>query len=102
MSGRKTLTEQLKDTVDAFSKRKSISVVPTERSIFIPSSHIIDESKETEDFVLLSRKIANTPEWNCKVYTEEHKSDLTGVEFIFRFTKDTDFGNIVKEIETRI
>lgn len=102
MSERKPLTEQLKDTVEAFSKRSSISVVPTERSIFIPSKHIIDNSEETEEFILASRKIANTPEWNCKVYTEEHNSNLVGVEFIFRFTKDTDFGSIIEEIETRI
>lgn len=99
---RKRLIEQLRDTVEFFSQRKTVGVMRTEHSIFLPSELILEQSKETEEFIKAARAINNKEEWNCPVIAERIEGKLRGVEFIFQFSKDTKFKDIIEEIEARI
>ena len=99
---RKTLLASLKDTVQFFKERKTIGRMKTEHSIFIPSSLMINQAKETEDFIKSARQINKTPEWCCPVSVEQVTvGSISGVEFIFEFSTQTDFDSILAFIDSR-
>ena len=99
---RKHLLRQLKETVEYFKNRKTVGRMKTEHSIFIPSSLMLEQSNETEAFIKAAKHINNTEEWNCPVVAAKLSGTITGVEFVFEFTPDTEFDAIMNEIETRL
>lgn len=100
---RKPLLAQLVDTVRFFSQRKTVGKMKTEHSIFIPTQLMINQAKETEEFIKVARDINQTVEWHCPVVAEKITTGkFTGVEFIFQFSPDTDFDAIIEELESRL
>lgn len=103
MEERKSLLAQLKDTIEFFSKRKTLGRMKTEHSIFIPSQLMLNQAKDTEEFIKAARDINQTIEWNCQVSVVQVKSGkYPGVEFVFAFNPDTKFDSIIVELETRL
>lgn len=108
MSERKTLLETLYDAVEIFKNRKTVGRMRTEHVVFIPSALMIDQQKETEDFILAAREIGSITSWNCPVTAEKTDNPVpgqgrvSGVEFVFDFSENTDFDAILEEIRRRI
>lgn len=98
---RKRLVEQLKEIVKFFSNRRTVGRMKTEHSIFIPSSMLLEQAEETEEFIKAARYINSKPEWGCKVTPEKQEGKLSGVEFVFEFSTDTDFDSIISELARR-
>lgn len=72
----------------------------TEHSIFIPSSLMIKQEQETENFIKAARHINKTGEWSCPVLAEKVSvGKISGVEFVFQFSPDTKFDDIIEYIE---
>lgn len=100
---RKPLLASLKDTVEFYKERKTLGRMKTEHSVFIPSSLMIDQAKETEDFIKVARYINNKKEWNCPVSAEKVTIvKVSGVEFVFQFSVDTDFDAIISYIDSKL
>lgn len=100
---RTTLLESLKATVAFFKERKTVGRMTTEHSIFIPSALMIDQAKETEDFIKAARHINNTVEWGCSVLAEKVTMvKIAGIEFVFQFKPNTNFDSIINYLEGRI
>lgn len=104
MSSRKPLIHQLLDTFVLFSERKTVGRMQSEHSIFIPTPLMIDQTKETEDFIKAARYISRKSEWSCSVEVQEQclAKDIAGVEFIFKFNKNTAFNNIIEYLKARL
>lgn len=100
MGARATMLEQLRDTVTFFKGRGSVGVMKTEHVVFIPSELMKTNGKEATEFIKFARFINSRKDWNCKVKaTRESHGDVHGVEFLFEFTKDTDFDGIIADIK---
>ena len=100
---RKPLLHSLKETVEFFKERKTVGRMKTEHSIFIPTSLMIDQAEETEEFIKAAKAINNHPEWYCPVAAEKLAvGKVAGVEFVFGFGADTEFDSIVGYIEGRL
>lgn len=100
---RKPLLTQLIETVRFFRDRKTVGRMKTEHSIFIPTQLMINQTKETEDFIKAARDINRTEEFNCPVVIEKHEnSRFPGVEFVFQFSPDTKFDAIIRELESQL
>ncbi|MCB5366985.1 hypothetical protein [Collinsella aerofaciens] len=100
---RKPLLASLKDTVEFYKERKTVGRMKTEHSVFIPSSLMIDQAKETEDFIKAARYINNKKEWNCPVSAEKVTVvKFSGVEFVFQFSVETDFDAIIRYLEGKL
>lgn len=97
---RKRLIEQLADTVQFYSKRKTVGLMKTEHSIFLPSEYLINKTNETEEFIKLARRINENASWGCPVIAEKREGKFKGVEFVFQFSKDTKFDKIIQEIRS--
>lgn len=103
MSDRKTLIESLRDTVLHFKNRSTIGRMDTEHSIFIPTSLIIDQEEETKEFIREARFINKQEQWHCPVAAEKiTMRGISGVEFVFKFSPDTDFDSIIENMNTKI
>jgi hypothetical protein len=103
MSERRPLLASLRDTVQFFKERKTIGRMKTEHSIFIPSSLMLQQADETEEFVKAARHINKQKNWFCPVLAEKVSvGKISGVEFVFQFNPDTDFEAIIQDIETRL
>lgn len=75
----------------------------TEHSIFIPSSLMINQAQETEEFITAARTISSNLEWNCPVSAEEVTAlKVPGVEFVFTFSIGTEFDAIIKFIDSKL
>lgn len=102
---RKSLLESLKDWVVVFKSRKTVGRMKTEHSIFIPVALMRDQAKETAEFIKAAKFINSVKEFNCPVEAEKMSEKSlagAGIEFIFSFNEDTDFDNIIAEIEARL
>jgi hypothetical protein len=100
---RKTLLASLRDTMVFFKERKTVGRMKTEHSIFIPSSLMVNQAKETEEFIVVARHISNTPEWNCPVSAEQVTMvKISGIEFVFEFSVNTDFDSIIRSIDSKL
>lgn len=100
---RKTLLESLKDTVVFFKERKTIGVMKTEHSIFIPSALMVNQAEDTEAFIKAARHINNTAEWACPVLAKKKTIvNISGIEFIFQFNPMTKFDEIINYLEGKI
>lgn len=103
MSERKPLLASLKETMVFFKERGTVGRMKTEHSIFIPSSLMLEQAKETEDFIKTARHINNQPNWSCPVLAEKVAvGKISGVEFVFQFNPGTDFDAIIHDINTRL
>jgi hypothetical protein len=108
MSERKTLLETLYDAVEYFKNRNTVGKMKTEHAVFIPSALMIQQSKETEEFVLAAREIGKYADWGCPVTAEKTdnpvpgQGKISGVEFVFTFSQDTDFDTVLEELRRRI
>jgi hypothetical protein len=103
MSERKTLIESLKATVLHFKSRSTIGRMDTEHSIFIPTTLMNNQAEETREFILQARYINKQPHWNCPVKVEQiTMRGIAGVEFVFKFSPDTDFNSIIQNLESKI
>lgn len=99
---RKTLLESLKEQVVFFKERKTIGVMKTEHVIFIPSALMVDQAKDTEDFVKAARHINSTPAFRCPVLAEKRTVvKISGIEFVFQFNPNTDFDAIINYLEEK-
>ena len=99
MSDRKTLTESLRVTVHHFKNRSTIGRMDTEHSIFIPTSLMTDQAEETKEFILQARYINRQEEWKCPVVAEQlTMRGISGIEFVFKFSPDTDFDAIIDHL----
>lgn len=100
---RKTLLASLKDTVVFFKERKTIGRMKTEHSIFIPSSLMVNQAEETEEFIVAARTINQHVEWQCPVLAEQTTMvKISGVEFVFQFNPNTDFDAITGFLDSKI
>jgi hypothetical protein len=103
MEERATLPEQLKDVVLHYRDRRTVGVITTEHVIFIPTELMKTNEEETDLFIEVVADIKNTDSWNCKVeYTKVTEGNVPGLEFLFTFTADTKFNDIVAYIEDRL
>lgn len=103
MNERQPLTAALRDTVQTFKERKTVGRMKTEHSIFIPTSLMKDKSEETEAFVKAARHINNTAEWSCPVLPEPLTTGkVAGVEFVFQFSSDTKYDEIINYLNARL
>lgn len=100
---RKTLLASLRDTFVFFKERKTVGRMKTEHSIFIPSNLMVNQAKETEEFIVTARSINQHPEWNCPVSAEQLTMvKITGIEFVFQFQPDTNFDAILGFIDSKL
>lgn len=75
----------------------------TEHSIFIPSSLMVNQAEETEEFIKAARHINNTAVWNCPVMAEQATMvKITGIEFVFQFNPNTNFDAITSFIDSQL
>ena len=103
MSERQPLLASLKVTVQFFKERKTVGRMKTEHAIFIPSSLMVEQSDETEDFIKAARHINKQKNWFCPVEAiSVNMRGIAGVEFVFSFSVDTQFDAIIAEIESRL
>lgn len=103
MSDRKTLIESLRDTVLHFKNRGTIGRMDTEHSIFIPTSLMNNQAEETKEFILQARFINKQEQWNCPVIAEKlNMRGIAGVEFVFKFSPDTDFDSIIDDLNAKL
>jgi len=99
---RKPLLYQLKETVKFFKERKTVGRMKTEHSVFIPTQLMLNQAKETEDFIKAAKYINTMEEFNCPVVVEKKEGKFPGVEFVFQFSPDTNFDAIIEELEGRL
>ena len=103
MSERKPLLASLKETVEFFKERKTVGRMKTEHSIFIPSQLMLEQANETEEFIKAVRHINQTKGWFCPVLAETvNVRGIAGIEFIFQFSPDTNFEEIIGNISSRL
>lgn len=102
MSERKHLLKQLKDRIQFFSQRKTVGRMKTEHSIFIPTEMLLEQTDEIKSFILTARAINNMEEWKCPVVAEKLEGKVQGIEFVFQFSKDTDFPKIIEYIDSEL
>ncbi|AMQ66576.1 hypothetical protein BH753_gp094 [Bacillus phage Shbh1] len=104
VSDRKSLLHSLRDTVEFFKSRATVGVMRTEHSIFIPSELLSGEdvAEETDEFIKASRYINKKVEWCCPVSAEQQNGLLKGIEFVFQFSKDTKFDDIIEYLEGKM
>ena len=97
------LLMSLKKTMEFFKERTTVGRMKTEHSIFIPTSLMLDQAKETEDFIKAAKAINNHPEWYCPVAPEKVAvGSVAGVDFVFTFNEKTEFDSIIHEITERL
>lgn len=100
---RQPLLASLRDTFIFFRERKTVGRMKTEHSIFIPSALMINQSEETEEFIKAVRYINNHRELGCPVEVEQVTMvKVTGAEFVFTFSPDTDFDAIIEYVESKL
>lgn len=103
MSDRQPLIVSLKDTVRFFKERKTVGRMKTEHSIFIPSALMIEQAKETEEFIKAARSINLDESFKCPVIAEKvNMRGVSGIEFVFQFSPDTDFEAIIDYLNSRV
>jgi pentose-5-phosphate-3-epimerase len=94
---RQPLIKSLVDTFQYFKERKSVGRMRTEHSVFIPSELMVNSAKETEEFIKAAKQINKHREWKCPVSVEQANIvKVSGVEFVFEFTPETDFNSIIE------
>lgn len=72
----------------------------TEHSIFVPSELMVNSADETKEFIKAARTINKHKEWKCPVSVEQTTIvKVSGVEFVFEFSPETDFDSIIKFLE---
>lgn len=72
----------------------------TEHSIFVPSELMVNSADETNEFIKAARTINQHKEWKCPVAVEQTTVvKVSGVEFVFEFSPETDFDSIIKFLE---
>lgn len=99
----RNLIEYLRDAVIGYSKRETLGVVKSEHSVFIPSAALEEAFVETTDFILLARAIRKNKEYGCPVTVEEmNAGGHGGLEFVFGFSKFTDFDAILSLINAKL
>lgn len=75
----------------------------TEHIIFIPSELMVNASKETAEFIKAAKLINKNKEWHCPVIAEECSIvKVSGIEFVFEFSPQTNFEAIISEINSRL
>jgi hypothetical protein len=100
---RKSLIESLRDTMVFFKERKTVGRMKTEHSIFIPSALMLNQAKDTEEFIKAARSINKHTEWKCPVSAEQITMvKIAGIEFVFEFSVDTDFDSIIGHIDSKL
>lgn len=99
-NNRKPLVEQLKEAIEFFSKRKTVGIMKTEHSVFIPSEMIVYSSKEVEEFIRAARRINENSHLGCPVIAEEVNLGVQGIEFVFQFSEETKFTDIIRELDS--
>ncbi|AEZ50194.1 hypothetical protein BCPG3_035 [Bacillus phage BCPG3] len=98
---RRTFLENFILAVEKFQRREIIGGTTLEGSVFLPAELVQAKDTEVIKMMKVAKTIKNTPEFNTKV-TLESKTipvtagvQVTGIEIVFGFNKDSDFKGIL-------